>query len=124
MIFLLALPQAVQAEPPKVLPPLRAQYGWGYVGDDGEGKGDFSILLEPATGKLILEVHGVGERIVFLSGDRASGYRVQIPRRKIDETSPTLSGLPVPFLPDIGSVEGLYRLLTLGEAKGVKVTKK
>jgi len=124
MILLLAPLQAVQAEAPPAQPPLRAQYDWGYAGADGEGKGTLSVLLEPASGRLVLEIHGLGERLVLLSGDRAAGYRVQIPRRDIDATAPTLERLPLPFLPQLGNVEGLYRLLTLGEGKGVKVTKK
>lgn len=124
MIPLLALPQAAQVQTQPALPPLRAQYEWGYVGADGEGKGTLSVLLEPASGRLVLEIHGLGERLVLLSGDHASGYRVQIPRRDIDAAAPTLERLPLPFLPQLGNTEGLYRLLTLGEGKGVKVTKK
>ena len=124
MILLFALPQAIQTESPQTLPPLRAQYGWGYAGADGEGKGTLSVLLEPSSGRLVLEIHGLGERLVFLSGDRATGYRVQVPRREVDEIAPGLDRLPLPFLPQLGTVEGLYRFLAQGEGKGVKVTKK
>ena len=124
MILLLLLPQITQLAEAQPLPPLRAQYDWGYVGADGEGKGTLSVLLEPATGHLVLEIHGLGERLVFLSGDRATGYRVQIPRREIDASAPALERLPLPFLPQVGNVEALYRLLAQGEGKGVKVTKK
>ena len=117
-------PQAIQVETPQLPQALRAQYGWGYADAEGEGKGTLSALIEPASGRLILEIHGLGERLVLLSGDRAKGYRVQIPRRELDETAPTLGQLPLPFLPQLGTVEGLYRLLTQGEGVGVKVTKK
>ena len=124
MIGLIAPPALVQAAEPAVLQPIRAQYGWGYAGADGEGKGTLSLLLEPATGKVVLEVHGLGERLVFLSGDRASGYHVQIPRQGVDERAAGLSALPLPFLPRLGSCEGLHRLVTEGLGAGVKVTRK
>lgn len=122
MICLFALPPRVQAAEAPALRPLRAQYGWGYAGSDGEGKGTLSLLLEPTTGKIVLEIHGLGERLVFLTGDRASGYRVQIPRQHVDEKATALAALPLPFFPQIGSCEGLYRLVT--EGAGVKVTRK
>lgn len=124
MIFLIQPPQAVQAAEPAPPQPLRAQYGWGYAGPEGEGKGSLSILLEPATGRVVLEIHGLGERLVFLTGDRAGGYRVQIPRQNLDQQAGSLGALPLPFLPQMGSCEGLYRLLTEGAGPGVKVTRK
>ena len=63
---------------------IRALYDWGYVGADGEGKGTLSALVDAAGGKVILELHGMGERLVLLQGDAAAGYRLQIPRRKLD----------------------------------------
>lgn len=104
--------------------PFRAQYGWGYAGADGEGKGTLSLLLEPATGRVVLELHGLGERLVLLTGQRAGGYRVQIPRRQIDATAATLGELPLPFLPQVGSAEALHRLLTTGAGAGLRVTRK
>ena len=119
MIPLLQAPPA-QATPAPPLP-IRAQYGWGYAGPDGEGTGTLSLLMEPASGRLVLELHGMGERLVLLEGDRASGYRVQSPRLKLDQRAPTLAGLPLPFLPEVASVEGLLRLLRTGEGAGVTV---
>jgi len=112
--------QAAQA-PSQVL---RAQYKWGYAGGDGQGKGTLSVLVEPATGQTILELHGLGERLMLLKGDRETGYQVQIPRRKLDEKAATLAEVPLPFFPQIGSPEALYQLLTEGSGPGVKVTRK
>lgn len=102
--------------------PLRAQYDWGYVGADGEGKGTFSALVETTSGKIILELHGLGERLVLLEGDTAAGYRLQIPRRKLDRHVKSIGDLPLPFLPTLGSVEALQKLLVAGEGPDVKVT--
>ncbi len=124
MILALLAPPAEPAPAPPAPTPLRAQYGWGYAGEDGEGKGTLSLLLEPASGKVVLEVHGLGERLVFLSGDRSGGYRVQIPRQRVDERASSLDALPLPFLPRIGSCEGLYRLLSEGTGAGIKVTRR
>lgn len=101
---------------------IRALYDWGYVGADGEGKGTLSALVETAGGKVILELHGMGERLVLLQGDAAAGYRIQIPRRKLDKHVKAIGELPVPFLPALGSVDALQRLLETGEGPEVKVT--
>jgi len=124
-VILLGPPAEIQ-QPAETSPaaPLRAQYGWGYAGADGEGKGTLSVLIEPGSGKVVLEIHGLGERLVLLSGDRAGGYRVQIPRRELDEKAMSLAALPLPFLPQLATSEGLYGLLTEGRGSGVKVTKK
>jgi hypothetical protein len=103
---------------------IRAQYSWGYLGDDGEGKGTLAVLVAAATGQVVLELHGVGERLMLLEGDGAKGYRVQIPRQKIDESAAKLAELPLPFLPQINTPEALRALLTSGIGPGVKVTKK
>ena len=87
--------------------PIRAQYGWGYAGPDGEGVGTLSLLMEPATGHLVLELHAPGERLVLLEGDDAFGYRLQVPRQKVDQRAPSLSRMPLPFLPQVSSVEAL-----------------
>jgi hypothetical protein len=105
-------------------PLLRAQYGWGYAGADGQGKGTLSVLLEPATGRTVLELQGLGERLMFLEGNAKDGYRIQIPRRKIDERAPSLGAIPLPFFPQLGSPAALYRLLCEGTGPGVKVTKR
>lgn len=104
--------------------PIRAQYGWGYAGPDGEGVGTLSLLMEPVSGRLVLELHAPGERLVLLEGDRASGYHLQVPRQKLDQRATSLSQLPLPFLPQVSSVEALLRLLHTGEGAGVSVTKK
>lgn len=103
---------------------LKAQYAWGYSGMEGEGKGYLSVLLDPAAGKVVMELHGLGERLMYLSGDRGTGYRVQIPRRELDMRGSTFSEMPLPFLPQLGTVEALHKLLTEGSGPGVKVTKR
>lgn len=125
----------IQAPPPVFAPapslsapapaaPIRAQYGWGYAGPDGEGVGTLSLLMEAASGRLILELHAPGERLLLLEGDRTSGYRLQVPRQKLDQRAVSLSQLPLPFLPQVPSVEALLRLLRTGEGTGVSVLKK
>jgi hypothetical protein len=118
------VPAPAPAAAPAPQPLLRAQYQWGYVGADGQGKGDLNVLLDPATGRAVLELQGLGERLMLLEGDRAGGYRVQIPRRKVDASAPTLAAVPLPFFPQVGNVEALYRLLAQGDGAGVKVTKR
>lgn len=109
---------------PAAAPVVRAQYGWGYEGPDGEGTGTLSLLLEVATGRLVIELHGLGERLLLLEGDRASGYRLQVPRQKVDRRAATLPEFNLPFLPQVASVDGLLALLRTGEGTGVSVTKK
>ena len=115
-------PPPVSAPAPAML--IRAQYGWGYSGPDGEGVGTLSLLMEPASGRLVVELHAPGERLLLLEGDGASGYRLQVPRQKLDQRAMSLSQLPLPFLPQVPSVEALLRLLRTGEGTGVSVTKK
>ena len=91
---------------------------------EGEGKGTLNILLEPATEKVVLELYGLGERLMLLTGDRTGGYRVQIPRRELDLKGASFGELPLPFLPQLGSAEALHRLLAEGSGPGVKVTKR
>lgn len=118
----------LQAPPPAPAPtpatPVRAQYGWGYAGPDGEGVGTLSLLMDAATGRLVVELHGPGERLMLLEGNHASGYRLQVPRQKLDQRAPYLAQLPLPFLPQVPSVEALLRLLRTGEGTGVSVLKK
>ncbi|WP_306591681.1 hypothetical protein [Geothrix sp. 21YS21S-4] len=119
---------ALQAPPAETAPapaaPVRAQYGWGYSGPEGEGVGTLSLLMDPSSGRLVAELHGLGERLLLLEGDRAAGYRVQVPRQGLDQRAATLGALPVPFLPQLPSVEALLRLLGTGEGPGVSVLKK
>ena len=131
MIGLLLLPLLAQApappaliEAPAPLPHLRAQYGWGYAGADGQGKGTLSVLIDPATGRTVLELQGLGERLMLLEGDTKAGFRIQIPRRKVDLQAPTLAAIPLPFFPQLAGPTALYRLLSEGAGPGVKVTKR
>ncbi|HEX4844905.1 MAG TPA: hypothetical protein VFV26_01725 [Geothrix sp.] len=118
----LQVPPAMMAPAPAET--VRAQYGWGYAGSDGEGTGTLNLLMEPGSGRLVAELHGMGERLMLLEGDRASGYRLQVPRQKVDLRAATLAELPLPFLPQVASVEALLRLLRTGEGPGVSVLKK
>lgn len=123
-ILLMANFPAAQETPAPKIEIIRAQYSWGYLGNDGEGRGTLAVLVEAATGHVVLELHGMGERLMLLEGDSAKGYRVQIPRHKLDETAPKLGELPLPFLPQISTPEALRDLITSGTGAGVKVTKK
>jgi len=126
--------QLLATQPPNVPPTapeqttartiLKAQYAWGYSGMEGEGKGTLNILIDPSTEKVVLELYGLGERLMFLTGDRVGGYRVLIPRRELDLKGATFGELPLPFLPQLGSAEALHKLLTEGGGPGVKVAKR
>lgn len=118
----LQAPPAVSTPAPAM--PIRAQYGWGYAGPDGEGIGTLSLLMEATSGRLVIELHAPGERLLLLEGDSASGYRLQVPRQKLDQRATYLAEFSLPFLPRIPSVEALLRLLRTGEGSGVSVTKK
>jgi hypothetical protein len=80
--------------------------------------------MEADSGRLILELHAPGERLLLLEGTSATGYRLQVPRQKIDQRAVSLSQLPLPFLPQVPSVAALLRLLRSGEGTGVSVTRK
>ena len=124
MIPLMVFFPAAQEAPAPKIEIIRAQYTWGYLGNDGEGKGTLAVLVDATTGHVVLELHGLGERLMLLEGDRIKGYRVQIPRQKLDETAPKLDELPLPFLPQISTPEALRNLITSGTGAGVKITKK
>lgn len=109
---------------PAPRPLLRAQYAWGFAGGRDQGKGTLAVLIEPATGRTVLEIQGLGERLALLEGDRATGYRVQIPRQKVDVRAASLAGIPLPFFPELGSADQLYQLLADGTANGVQVTQR
>ena len=81
-------------------------------------------MIEAASGRLVIELHAPGERLLLLEGDRASGYRLQVPRQKVDQHAASLSQLPLPFLPQVPSVEALLKLLRTGEGTGVSVRKR
>ncbi len=109
-------------EAPAPAPTLKAQYKWGYAGADGQGKGILNVLLDPGSGRTIVELQGLGERLVLLEGDSAAGYRLQIPRRKVDERAESFAAMSLPFLPKVGTPSALYQLLVSGDFQGVKVT--
>ena len=113
--------QQAQAAPHAAV---RAQYAWSYEAADANGSGTLSLLMEPASGRLVLEIHSFGERLALLSGDATGGYRLQIPKERKDLSSPSLAELPLPFLPDVKSVEALLRALELGEGPGLTVLKR
>lgn len=120
------LQSSAQAAPapvptPAPAPPVRAQYSWSYEAADGNGSGTLSLLMEPASGKLVLEVHSVGERVALLTGDAASGYHLQVPRQKIDEVSASLAELPLPMLPEARTVAALKASLATGQGPGISV---
>jgi hypothetical protein len=117
--LLVAIPLCAQA--PQVV---KAQYDWGYATPDGQGKGTLAILLEPGAGRIILELQGLGERLMLLDGNSKEGFHLLIPRRQVDQRASSLAALPLPFLPRLGSPEALHRLLTSGQGPGVTVTKK
>ena len=123
-MFLLNHSSALQESPAPKNETIRAQYSWGYLGNDGEGKGTLAVLVDTLTGHVVLELHGLGERLMLLEGDSTKGYRVQIPRQKLDETASKIGALPLPFLPQVSTPEALRALLTSGTGPGVKVTKK
>jgi hypothetical protein len=118
------LPAILLGQTPEAQKPVKAMYDWGYAGSDGTGKGSLAILVDPSQNKVIIELHGLGERLMLLEGDGANGYRLQIPRKEMDTRSASLSALPLPFLPQIGSPLALFMLLTEGTGPGVKVTQR
>jgi hypothetical protein len=117
-------PALIAQEQPQHLPAFRAQYSWGYASPSGEGKGVLAVLVEPSSGKIIIELHTLGERLMLLEGDASSGYRVQIPRERIDERADSLEGLAIPFLPVLQDADGLARMLAKGTGPGVKASRK
>lgn len=116
-------PVPAQMETPPTAP-LKARYDWGYLGADGEGRGTLDVLLEAGSGQVVLELHGLGERILLLQGDATKGYRLQVPRRNVDQVEPSFRNLDLPFLPQLGSVQALLQLLRAGAGPGVAVAKR
>ena len=122
MIFL--PPVIIEYVQPKTPQTFRALYDWGFASPSGEGKGTLVVLVGLSDGKIIIELHALGERLMLLQGDKDNGYRIQIPRNNIDKRSHSLSGLPIPFLPELNDSHGLARLLTEGIGPGVKASRK
>jgi hypothetical protein len=125
MEAMIILPPALiaheQPQPPQAF---RAMYDWGFASLSGEGKGTLVVLVDLSNDKVIIELHAMSERLMLLTGDKNSGYRVQIPRDGIDECASLLNELPIPFLPALNDANGLIRLLTEGIAPGVKASRK
>ncbi len=123
MIF----PPALQSPAPSPSLPfasVKAQYKWSFKGADGNGGGTLALILEPGSGKLVLEIFSYGDRLALVDGDSASGYQYVLPKQQVNRTVPTLSDLPLPLLPQAGSVEALARALALGEGEGLTVDKR
>ena len=118
-------PPAIQA-PAKPLPfaSLKAEYKWSFRGAADSGSGTLALRLEPASGKLVLEVFSFGDRLALVDGDSADGYQVVLPKEQVNRTVPGLADLPLPFLPQSGSVEALARALADGEGEGLSVEKR
>ncbi|HET6331073.1 MAG TPA: hypothetical protein VFF76_09830 [Holophagaceae bacterium] len=124
MLFPPALHQAPAPETPLPFISLKAQYKWSFRGAKDSGSGTLALRLEPAGGKLVLEVFTYGDRLALVDGDCSSGYQLVLPKENVNRTVPTLAELPLPFLPQAGSVEALARALANGEGEGLSVEKR
>ncbi len=114
MIF----PPALQSPAPTTALPftaVKAQYKWSFKSADGSGSGSLALLMEPSRGKLVLEVFSYGDRLALVDGDTTTGYQYVLPKEQVNRTVPTLADLPLPLLPQVGTVEALARALALGE---------
>lgn len=121
---LVPVPATAPAAPAPVPLPfasVRAKYKWSLRDGKESGSGTLVVLLAPASGKLVLEVFSYGDRLALVDGDTARGYQVVLPREQVNRTVPTLAELPLPLLPQAGSVEALARALGLGEGEGLSV---
>ncbi|HZU52646.1 MAG TPA: hypothetical protein VFF77_02025 [Holophagaceae bacterium] len=129
---MILFPPALQAPAPQAPAPaaplpfasVKAQYKWSFRGATESGSGSLTLALDPATGKLVLEVFTYGDRLALVDGDTAGGYQLVLPKEKVNRTVPSLADLPLPFLPQAGSVEALARALALGEGEGLSVEKR
>ena len=114
---------------PAALTPLpfsavKAQYKWSFRGEKDSGSGSLELILGPTEGRLVLEIHSYGERLALVEGTTARGYQIVLPKQNVNRVVPTLADLPLPFLPQTGSVEALARALALGEGEGLTVEKR
>ena len=121
---MILLPPRQEAPPPPAPLPfssLRAEYKWSLRGEKESGSGSLVVLLTPASGRLVLEVFSYGDRLALVDGDTAAGYQVVLPKQDVNRTVPALEDLPIPFLPQAGSVDALARALAFGEGDGLSV---
>jgi len=119
MIFPPALQSSAPVTPRPTTPlpfaSVKAQYKWSFKGAEGSGSGTLALLLEPVRGKLVLEVFSYGDRLALVDGDPEHGYQYVLPKEQVNRTVPALSDLPLPVLPQVGSLEALARPLALGD---------
>jgi hypothetical protein len=116
--------QTPAPESPLPFASLKAQYKWSFRGAKDSGSGTLALRLEPVGGKLVLEVFTYGDRLALVDGDSAGGYQLVLPKEHVNRTVPALAELPLPFLPQAGSVEALARALANGEGDGLSVEKR
>ena len=122
----IAVPAQAPTVPESPLPfaSLKAEYKWSFRGATDSGSGTLALRLEPASGKLVLEVFSFGDRLALVDGDRAGGYQIVLPKEHVNRTVPLIADLPLPFLPQAGSVEALARALADGEGENLTVEKR
>lgn len=121
---MILFPPAIQTPAPELPLPfasLKAQYKWSFRGAKDSGSGTLALRLEPGGGKLVLEVFTYGDRLALVDGDSGGGYQIVLPKEHVNRTVPALAELPLPFLPQAGSVEALARALAFGEGDGLSV---
>jgi hypothetical protein len=104
MLYSLLLAQPIDAA-------LKAQYTCRYIGPEEHGKGSMNMMVEESTAQVVIEFQEPGERFALLLGYRDNGHHLRIPRQGVDQTSPSIGNLPLPFLPNVGRTEGLVSLL-------------
>jgi hypothetical protein len=124
MLSMLLFPPALVVQELPQAQAFRAMYDWGFSSPSGEGKGTLAVLVDTSMGKVVVELHAVGERLVLLEGDGERGYRLLIPRSAIDESAPALRDLSIPFLPTLGDANDLARLLLEGSGPGIKASRR
>ncbi|MDR1840973.1 MAG: hypothetical protein LBQ86_03510 [Holophagales bacterium] len=124
ILFPPAITAYEQPQQPQQPQSFRAIYDWGFASPSGEGKGSLVVLVEPPSGRVIIELHALSERLMLLEGNSGDGYRVLIPRNGVDESASSLRELPIPFMPTLRDAGGLARLLLEGIGPGVKAARK
>ena len=117
-------PPVTQAPAPLPFTSLKAEYKWSIHNATDSGSGSLVLRLEPGPGKLVLEVFTYGDRLALVDGDAAGGYQIVLPKEHVNRIVPSLSELPLPFIPQTGSIEALARALADGEGAGLSVEKR